>query len=125
MTTNQDVNTPVIAVVGFLGVILVGAVVLLLQVVYYQVEAQQSYDKDLSERPIELSNLLEAQQAQLAEYRRADPAKKVVSIPIGRAIDIVVKELASPDGRTPRTGSSDDDRPPKDNHGAKEHRDAK
>jgi hypothetical protein len=95
MTTNQDVNAPVIAVVGFLGVTLVFAIVVLLQVLYYQVESRQWYEKDLAERPMELGKLLEVQQAQLAEYRWVDQQSRVVAIPIRRAMELVVRELAS------------------------------
>jgi hypothetical protein len=120
MATNQDVNTPVIAVVGFLGIILLSAVILLLQVIYYQVEARQSYEKNAGERPPELSNLVEAQQAQLAEYRWADPQQKVVAVPIDRAMDLVVKEQTRQSGRSTRSDSGGEASPAPQTNRAKE-----
>lgn len=102
MTTRNDVNTPVIAVVGFLSALLFFAIIILLQVVFYRVEAHERFEKDFSQPPQELSSLVHNQRARLAEYRWVDEKKGVVAIPIDRAMELVVADLsqgAKPTGR--------------------------
>ena len=95
MATRDDVNTPVIAVVGFISALLFFATIILLQVIFYHVQAEQRYDKDINQPPVELSNLVHNQQARLAEYRWVDEKKGVVAIPIDRAMELVVADLSS------------------------------
>ena len=88
----NDINTPRIAVLGFLGVLLLLAIIMLLQVVYYHVEAQQQWQKDVSQPAVELSNVLQEQQARLEAYRWVDQKKKTIAVPIARAMDLVVRD---------------------------------
>ena len=93
MATRNDVNTPVIALVGFLSALLFFASIVFLQVVFYRVEASQRA-ADNSQPPLELANLVQNQQARLAEYRWVDQKKGVVGIPIDRAMKLVVADLS-------------------------------
>jgi hypothetical protein len=94
MAQDDDVKTFTVALVGFVGAIVLVAIVFLLQVVYYRMAADQFKQKDL-ERPLtELQGALSAQQAKLTQYRWVDQAKGVVAIPIDRAMDLVVREMA-------------------------------
>ena len=94
MATRDDVNTPAIALVGLISALLLFAIIILLQVVFYRLEAQQRYEKDVSQPPAELSNLVHNQQARLAEYRWVDEKKKIVAIPIQRAMELVLADLS-------------------------------
>jgi hypothetical protein len=93
MATRNDVNTPAIALVGFLAALLFFASIIFLQVVFYRVEASQR-TADNRQPPLELTNLIHNQQARLAEYRWVDEKKGAVAIPIDRAMNLVVAELS-------------------------------
>ncbi len=94
MATGDDVNTPVIALVGFISALLFFAIIVLLEVVFYWAEARQRYERDVSQPPQELATLMHNQQARLAEYRWVDEKKGVVAIPIDRAMELVVADLS-------------------------------
>jgi hypothetical protein len=94
MATGDDVNTPVIALVGFISAILFFAIIVLLEVVFYWAEGEQ-HAKDLNQPPQELATLVHNQQARLAEYRWVDQKKGVVAIPIDRAMELVVADLSA------------------------------
>jgi hypothetical protein len=94
VATGDDVNTPVIALVGFISAILFFAIIVLLEVVFYWAETQQ-HEKDLGQPPQELATLMHNQQARLAEYRWVDENKGVVAIPIDRAMELVVADLSA------------------------------
>lgn len=66
------------------------ASIILLQVMFYRIEAQQRYEKDISQPPAELTALVQRQQARLAEYRWVDEKKGIAAIPIDRAMELVV-----------------------------------
>ncbi len=91
----SDVETPTIALVGFLGAIVIVAILFALQVVYYRAAAAQYRIKDVDPPIVELQQALTAQQAKLTQYRWIDQAKGVAAIPIDRAMEIVVREMAS------------------------------
>lgn len=93
MADRDDVNTPVIAVVGFLGAIAIFAIIVLLIVVYYHAENRQRMEKDVAVAPAEIRRLVAQQEGQLADYKLLDPDKNVVAIPITRAMELTVKEL--------------------------------
>jgi hypothetical protein len=91
-TTQNDVNTPLLLVIGFVSAVLVFAIVVMLTVLYYAAEARQEYVKNISQPYTEVENLLSAQRAKLVEYRWVDPKNQWVAIPIDRAMELVVAE---------------------------------
>ena len=93
MTTRDDVNTPVIAMVGLISALLFFASIILLEVMFYHMEAQQRFEKDVSQPFPELTALVQRQQAKLADYRWVDEKKGIVAIPIDRAMELVVADL--------------------------------
>ena len=95
MASYDDVNTPLIAYVGVMSVILLVVIIVALQVVYYWYAGRQQTADEFIQAPAELGSLLAEQQASLTSYRLIDPQKQVVGIPIGRAMDLVVTELSS------------------------------
>lgn len=88
--TRGDVSTPKIAVVGFLGVVILFAVIVLLVVVFYHVETQEEFVKDVSQPQVEFDQLAAQQRGNLADYRLLDKQKQVYAIPISRAMEMVV-----------------------------------
>jgi len=90
----EDLNTPKIAVVGFIGAIVVFALIILMQVMFYWAEAQQRLVKDIDQPYLEYANLTADQQAKLAKYQWLDQKEKIVGIPIKRAMELVVDDLS-------------------------------
>ncbi len=91
---SDDLNTPKIAVVGFISAIIVFALIILLQVMFYWAEAQQRQVKDIDQPYLDYANLTADQQAKLAKYQWIDQKEKIVAIPIRRAMEIVVDDLS-------------------------------
>src|SRR5690606_21472899 len=90
----NDLNVPMIAVVGVMACIITLATVLGFHVLYYRAEKQQTLEKVVRAESAEAGNLLANQQAKLARYGWLNREQGQVAIPIERAMDIVVKELA-------------------------------
>lgn len=122
MTERDDLNTPLVALVGFLGAVMVFVIVLFLGVLYRRVETRQQYDKDITQPYTEVSDLANRQRANLASYGWVDQENGIVAIPIGRAIDLTVREIRTegraavtrPDETPPEDGPPNEttDRPP-------------
>lgn len=104
MAQYDDINTPMVALVGFLGSILVFAIVVFLSVLYVSAQEQQEYAKNVAQPYTELENLRSAQRIKLVEYRWVDQAKHVVAIPIDRAMQLVVDEYRSENRSAPQGG---------------------
>ena len=83
MASQDDLKTPTIALVGFVGAILMFAVIVLLQVVYYHIDYRLRQRKDYSQPPAELGNVVAQQQAKLADHD------------IEKAMETVVRDLRS------------------------------
>ena len=93
MTTQDDLNTPVIAVVGFVSVTVIFVIVILLAVVFHSVNRdieQERLDSGGVLYP-QISKLDTDQQGHLAMYDKVDQR----FIPISRAMRLVVAELAA------------------------------
>jgi hypothetical protein len=91
---SDDLNTPKIAVVGFISAIVVFALIILMQVMFYWAVAQQRLVKDIDQPYLEYANLTADQQAKLAKYQWIDQKEKIAGIPIKRAMELVVDELS-------------------------------
>jgi hypothetical protein len=89
----DDLNTPKIAVVGFIATIIVFALIILVQVLFYWAEAKQRVVKDIDQPFLEYANLTADQQAKLAKYQWLDPKEKIVGIPIKQAMDLTVDKI--------------------------------
>ncbi len=90
-----DVNTPVVALVGVVGALVVLVLIVGLMVWFDNLQETEIYKKDISQSPEEISNLIARQQAELHSYRWIDPKRKIASIPIDRAMERVVAELTT------------------------------
>lgn len=97
--TQYDVNSPKIALVGFLGSVILFAVVILLAVIFYHLKADQDFRKDVNQPQVELDQLVARQRGILTEYRVLDKEKGVYAIPVSRAMNMIVAERqANPEG---------------------------
>jgi hypothetical protein len=85
---------------GLLSLILTTDLVVGLQALYYWQVHQAETTQDFFERPMKLESLLTVQRTRLTDYRVVDAKKETVTIPIDRAMDLVVAELSAKD----RTG---------------------
>jgi hypothetical protein len=94
MAQRDEINTPLIVLVGFLATVLTFAIVVLLMVVYYHAAESQEYAKVISQPWVEVGDLVAKQQAKLGEYRWVDQKQKIVAIPIDRAMQLVVNDLS-------------------------------
>jgi hypothetical protein len=94
MSHYEDLNTTKIALIGFIGTVLVFAVILLMIVLFERHMAELEQTKVVDQPALEYATLSSAQQGELATYRWIDREKKIVQIPIGQAIDIVLKEMS-------------------------------
>ena len=80
--------------VGLVGLFIIAALVLFLEFIYkstYQAELRR---KVIAEQPLELRDAQSQQREQLMGYRWVDEKAGVVTIPIERAMDLIVEEAA-------------------------------
>lgn len=95
--TDYGIQLGKLSVVGLLSVILTIDIIMGLQALYYWQLNRGEASEAFYQPPVKLSALRDSQQARLADYRLVDAAKGTVGIPIGRAMDLVVRELSHKD----------------------------
>lgn len=95
MQRYNDTNTPMIALVGFVGAIVLFVLVIGLQVLYYAYVERSQQVKVIAIPTVASDTELAEQDIKLAQYGWIDRQKNQVAIPIGRAMEIVVSELQS------------------------------
>jgi hypothetical protein len=93
MSHYEDLNTTKIALAGFIGAVLVSATTLLVMVLFHWEMAEQNQIKVINPPAAEYDSLVADQRAKLASYRWLDPEKKIVQIPIVKAMDLVLDDL--------------------------------
>ena len=94
MADYDDMNVPMIAFVGVLGVILTVAIIVGLQALYYNYNQVLFEKRILNEPFVESDSRLAEQEAKLnSPYRWIDQEKGIVAVPIDRAKELVVREL--------------------------------
>ena len=114
MSGYDDVNTSTIAMIGLLSAIVILAIILLLEVVFYQVEAQQFEVKDLDRSPTQAADLAARHQAVLEDDHWDEEGKLVAIVeerdahgllgamrshPLGREAAIIGRVVAEHPGR--------------------------
>jgi len=113
----DDVNTPVVATVGFLGTVAAFAIVVLLVIVYYRVYAGLEADRraTVDRQFIEFETLAVQQRGNLADFRLVDREKQVYAIPVSKAMELIVarrrEDPEGPPGIEPPGAESSVDRP--------------
>jgi len=107
MPDDYGVNTQKLALAAVLSVILVVDLIVGLTAVYYRYQGELEDSARFTEPPAKAEALRAKQEALLTDYRLIDPEKGVVGIPIDRAMELVVAELAQPQtGGAPAGGDS-------------------
>lgn len=89
---HDDPQAAAVIFSGVLGTIVLVIAVLALQALTYQYEGIESERKNSNQRWAAYAEQVNQQQEALNSYRWVDREKKVVGIPIDRAIDLVAKE---------------------------------
>jgi len=95
LTSHDDLRTARIAMVGLIGALVTFAVIVLLQVMYYRYVSYESL-RQQDEPSAELAALVARQQTLLARYAWVNEQKRIVAIPIERAMDRVVDQWREP-----------------------------
>ena len=91
-TVNDDPNVGKITLVGVIGAILLFAIIVAMQALFYNVEEAQRTSKLGVGDPYELGRLRARQLEQLHAYRWLDKPNGVVGIPIELGMDLIVRE---------------------------------
>jgi len=106
-TQRDDVRTSTVAMVGLLGIIAVVAMVLLLDLIAVVMVEREVRLHESEPAKTERDRAQARQEARLAEYRwvSRDAKVAVVAVPIDRAAELVLRDLAAPKeeghGKTP------------------------
>jgi hypothetical protein len=93
--TKDDLNTPLIVVIGVLFAILTFVLIVLLQAWFYQQQVKENLAKVVAPDPQELTAVMAQQQAELHSYRLIDGEQGIVAIPIERAMELIVQEAST------------------------------
>ncbi len=95
MAEPENLNIPMIVTVGVVSVVLTFASVFAVQALYYQYFAAQMELKVVEAPTADADSKLAEQNAKLARYSWANREQGVVTIPIERAMRLVVREQRS------------------------------
>lgn len=95
---SEDPKSSTIAVIGVVGAVLIFVIIVWLQAVFYRVEEAEIRRKNYARVPEEMAKLRAEQQENLNRFGWVDEKGGVVSIPIDRAMEAVVREMAGNEG---------------------------
>ncbi len=107
MKKADDVDTPAIAIVGIIGAILLFVIIVGILAWYRWYEAKELQTKVISQRYEQLAKAEADQLETLNSYRMVDPEKGIVSVPIDRAMQLVVQDIAASATQTQEGGHHD------------------
>jgi hypothetical protein len=99
---HDDPKAGTILIVAAVGAILIFVAVVSLEAWFYRTEESERVVKVYSQVPEDLAGLRATQREQLSGYRWVDQARGTVSIPIDRAMELVVRDQ----GVNPSTGAT-------------------
>ena len=91
---DDGLNTSMIVVVGAIIVVLVFAIIIGVQALFFKVQDNENNRKYVSQPPVEFSTLKTEQEELLNGYHWISQPQGVVGIPIDRAMQIIIKECA-------------------------------
>jgi hypothetical protein len=95
---SYEPKSGLVAVVGVVSAVVLVAVILVLQAIYYRAEQKENLAKAVMVPP-EAQAVRAEQLGQLQGYRVVDPQQGIVAIPIDRAMELVLQEARA--GRKP------------------------
>jgi hypothetical protein len=87
-----DPQTSSTLVVAVVGAILVFVIIVALQAFFYHSEETERAKKVYAVAPEELARLRATQQEQISTYRWVDRDRRIVAIPIDRAMELTVRD---------------------------------
>ena len=93
MARYDDINTPLVAVIGFTSAIVVFAVIVAVQVLYLNYERSVTEQLEMRSPTAEAANLIAEQEARLQRRGWVSREQGRITISIDRAMQIVVDEL--------------------------------
>jgi hypothetical protein len=93
----DDLNTPMIAIVGFVSAIFTFVLIVGFQAGYYYVESSVEMARNKAVGPTRADTVLAEQRGKLASYGWADRDQNQVAIPVTQAMALVVREQNSDD----------------------------
>lgn len=114
MSAEGDPKASTTVVVSIVGGILLLAIVVFAQVLFYSGQRFEDARKRYAPPPAELTQLQSEQLAQITTYRRPAAPDGPYAIPIDRAMELVVSELksASPPTTIPQPAATPPAAPP-------------
>jgi hypothetical protein len=92
---DDKINAPLVAAVGIASVLILVAIIVGLQVLFFTMSDREGARKDPKATASVLADYRASQQEKLSSYKVLDPAKKVYAIPIDRAMNLVVQEWSA------------------------------
>jgi hypothetical protein len=92
MSQDDNVNTPMVAVVGVIASVVVFVIIVLLQVLFFSMSDAEMVRKDPGLASEPLVDLINTQRADLDSYKWVDQKKGVVGVPITRAMELVLAD---------------------------------
>lgn len=92
MIEPQNLRTSSIAVAGFISAVLTFVVIVVVQVLYLQMETSVAEESSQQNRASQASQLIAEQEGRLASYAWIDREQGIVQIPVDRAMAIIVAE---------------------------------
>ncbi len=95
MAERDDLNVSMIATVGIVSVILTAVSIYAVQALYFNYVGVETQRKVIEVRAVDSESRLAEQEARLARYSWVDRQKGTVTVPIERAMSLVVPELQS------------------------------
>ena len=99
MANYRDLHDGSIALTGVVGVVLVFAAIVAIQVVFYWTWERFHQDRFVQAGVGERTDLYAQQQAALRQYRWVDPERGIVAIPVAAAQQRLVTQLSAGEGR--------------------------
>ena len=90
---SDDINTPLVAVFGVISAVAVFAIIVAIQVLYFNYEQLETQRKVVDVPAAEANNLIAEQEARLNQMGWLDRANGRIAIPIDRAMKSVTEEL--------------------------------
>ena len=94
MVMSDEIDTPKLAVIGVVGTMIVVLVVFAVQVLYYTVTAEVRDERNVQHVDQALARYRAEQDEKLHRTAWVDPAAKKVTIPIERAMELTLRDLA-------------------------------
>lgn len=95
MVMPDDIDTPKLAVIGVVGTMIVVLVVFAVQVLFYTLTAEVRDERNVEHVDHALARYKAEQDEKLHRTAWVDPQTKKVTIPIERAMELTLRDLAA------------------------------